>query len=200
MSTRSPVLIEIPEEVHGPRITVRPYRPEDAPALWEAVEESREHLAPWLPWVRHYESVEDAREFTVRARAWWMLRQDLIMGVFERESGGFLGGTGLHRFDWSLRSFEIGYWLRRSAEGRGYMREAVAVLTRLAFDTLSANRVEIRMDPRNVRSRNVAERLGFILEGTLRNSLLDSDGVPRDQHVFALLPDNYQELEWPEGE
>lgn len=196
---KPPILIEIPEQIDGARVRLRPYLPEDAPAIWEAVDESREQLAPWLPWVHRYSSLDDAREFVARARAWWILRQDLIVGIFEHEGGRFLGGSGLHRINWQLRSFEIGYWLRRTAEGHGYMRETVQLLTRLAFDTLEANRVEIRVDPRNTRSRNVAERLGYVLEGTLRNSMPDSEGRPRDQHVFALTPEDYQELAWRNG-
>lgn len=191
-SPPSPILIPVPEQVVGPRFRLRPYLPEDAPALYEAIDESREHLAPWLPWVDRHTSPDDSREFVARARAWWLLRQDLIVGIFECEGGRLLGGSGLHRINWDIRAFEIGYWLRRTAEGQGYMRETVQLLTRLAFDTLEANRVEIRMDPRNVRSRSVAEKLGFVLEGTLRNSMADPQGIPRDQHIFALTTEDYR--------
>lgn len=189
----------MPEEVTGPRVLVRPFRPEDAGAVWESIEESRDHLAPWLPWVSGYHSPEDARVFTIRARARWMTREDVILGVFERSSGRHLGGTGLHRINWDIRAFEIGYWLRKTAEGHGYMREAVQALTRMAFDVLQANRVEISMDPRNIRSRNVAERLGFVLEGTFRQRMPDVDKQPRDQHVFALIPEDYRRLDWASG-
>ena len=192
----SPTLIELPEALDGPSVRVRPYRPEDAEPLWEAVDESREHLAPWLPWVARYTDLDYARETVIRCRARWMLREDLTVGVFEREGGRLLGGSGLHRIDWDLRTFEIGYWLRRTAEGKGYMREAVQLLTRLAFDTLEANRVETRMDTRNERSRRVPEGLWFVLEGTLRRSAPDAEGRPRDQHIYALIPEDYHRLEW----
>jgi RimJ/RimL family protein N-acetyltransferase len=190
----SPILIDIPEELQGPRVLVRPYRPEDAEALWEAVEESRAHLSPWLPWVHDYRSHDDARAFVVRARTRWLLREDLTVGIFDRGSGRFLGGSGLHRINWALRNFEIGYWIRGSAEGRGYVTEAVGLLTRLAFDVLEAQRVEIRMDPENGRSRKVAERLGFVLEGTLRRVAPGPDGQLRDRHIFALTPEDYRRL------
>jgi ribosomal-protein-serine acetyltransferase len=195
-SSPSPLPIDLPERVEGERVVLQPYRPEDAPALWEAIEESREHLAPWMPWVHETHSINDVREFIVRARARWLLREDLTIGIFERSTGRYLGGSGLHRFDWSIRSFEIGYWIRRTAEGRGFVREAVQLLTRLAFDMLGANRVEIRMDPRNVRSRNVAEHLGYVLEGNLRNCSTDTAGLPADRHVFALTPADYRALDW----
>ena len=58
----------------------------------------------------------------------YLLREDLAMFIFERDvmgrEGRFLGGTGLHRIDWTLRSFEIGYWRRKGFGGHGYVTEA----------------------------------------------------------------------------
>ena len=198
MPAPSPLLIALPDELDGPRVRLRPYCPDDAVALWEAVQESREQLAPWMPWVHDYQALDDAREFVIRAQARWQLREDLGVAIVERATGRLLGGSGLHRMNWPLRTFEIGYWLHAGAEGHGFVSEAVQLLTRLAFDTLDANRVEIRMDTRNERSRRVAERLGFVLEGTLRRVAADVQGRPTDIHVYALLPDEYWRLPWAE--
>jgi len=143
-----------------------------------------------------YTFVDDARVTIARMQAEWLLREDLPLGVFDLANGALLGGTGLHRINWNIRTFEIGYWLRRSAEGHGYMAEAVQLLTRMAFDTLQANRVEIRMDARNTRSEQIPKRLGFIHEGTLRNNIPDAHGQPRDTHIYALIPDDYRRLPW----
>lgn len=190
----SPIALALPEELHGPRVLVRPFRPEDAVPLYEAIDESREHLSGFMPWVPFYKSVEDAVVYVNRSRAQWILRTDMPVGLFERETGRLLGSAGLHRINWELRSFEIGYWVRASEEGRGYVSETVQVLTRFAFEQLGANRVEIRMDTRNERSRRVPERLGFTLEGTLRNATLGTDGQPRDSHVWAMVPGEFQAL------
>jgi len=188
--------IEIPDEVCGPRVLLRPLRPEDAPAVWDAVEESRRHLAPWMPWVHDLRSADDERAVIDRMRASWTRREDLTVGIFDRTTGRYLGGSGLHRINWALRIFEIGYWVRATAEGRGYVTEAVQLLACLAFDRLEANRVEIYVDPQNVRSRRVPERLGFVLEGTLRRFRAGSDGRPQDRQVFALIREDYLRLAW----
>jgi RimJ/RimL family protein N-acetyltransferase len=120
----SALLLELPRELRGPRVLLRPYRPEDAPALWEAVEESREHLARWLPWAGSLRSSADVRLTIIRMQARWILREDLTMGIFDRAGGRLLGGTGLHRMDWQARCFEVGYWVRKTSEGRGYVTEA----------------------------------------------------------------------------
>lgn len=189
-------LIELPEALHGAKVLLRPYGAGDALPVWEAVLESRTHLAPWLPWVHQYRSPDDAHSFVIRAQARWLLREDLTVGIFDRNSGRYLGGSGLHRIDWALRTFEIGYWLRRTAQGHGFVSETVQLLTRLAFDRLQAHRVEIRVDTRNVRSRRVAERLGFVLEGTLRRCAPGEGGQPADRHIFALIREDYDHLHW----
>lgn len=190
--------VEIPDQLLGPRVLLRPLHPGDAPAVWEAVEESRERLAAWMPWVVTLRSLEDERAVIEGMHARWLLREDLTVGIFDRATGRFLGGTGLHKINWDLRIFEIGYFIRTSAEGRGYVTEAVQLLTRCAFDLLRANRVEMYVDPRNVRSARVPERLGFVLEGTLRRVRAGGDGHPTDRCVFALIREDYDRLPWRE--
>jgi RimJ/RimL family protein N-acetyltransferase len=188
--------IELPDQLVGGLVTVRPYAEPDAPLLWEAIEESREHLAPWMPWVGAYTTPDEALAAVRRFRAKWLSREDLHVAIFDRGGQRFLGGSGLHRIDWQIRRFEIGYWVRRSEVGHGYATETVQLLTRLAFDELAANRVEIRMDVDNVPSRAVAERLGFQLEGRLRQFAAGVDGQPRDIWVFSLLPREFAALAW----
>lgn len=194
MSLTPPPVLDLPQAIDGPRVRLRPYRAEDAAAVWEAVQASRAHLSAWLPWALHYSSIEDARAFVRQARERFLSGDDLTVGIFDQADDRFLGGSGLHRINWVLRSFEIGYWLRRDAEGRGYMHETVLLLTRFAFEDLAANRVAIRMDTRNDRSRLVAERAGYRREGTLRRCALDSDNQPSDRHIYALIPEDYAGL------
>jgi RimJ/RimL family protein N-acetyltransferase len=191
-----PILIDLPDELVGNLVIVRPWAEADSDALWEAVDSSRDHLEPWMPWVDRYRNPDDALEYTRRSRARWLLREDLSVAIVERATGRIVGGSGFHRIDWQFRLFEIGYWIRQDAEGRGFVQETVQLLTGLAFDQLDANRVELRIDTRNIRSLRVAERVGFVLEGTLRRKLPSPSGWPADMHVLALLPEEYQALPW----
>lgn len=195
----SPILQALPDQLFGERVVVRPLRPGDGPALWEAVEESREHLRPWMPWVDKHVTPNHSEEVARRAHGRWLLREDLMVGIFERESGRYLGGSGLHRIEWDIPSFEIGYWIRHSEEGKGYVSEAVRLLVGLAFDQLGANRVFIKCDSNNPRSAAVARRLGFIHEATLRNAGRTTRGALRDTLIFALIPADYRALPWREA-
>jgi ribosomal-protein-serine acetyltransferase len=180
--------VKLFDELAGERVLVRPYRVEDAEALQAAVAESREHVRPWLPFADAHQTIEETRDWLTHRVAAWLLREDMGMGVFLREDRSFLGGLGLHVRSWEIGFFEIGYWLRASAEGRGYMREAVSLVVEFAARDLLASRLEIRCDARNARSAAVAENLGFKHEGHIRNGLLTPTGEMRDTLVFGLIP------------
>lgn len=183
----NPILLDIPEHIVGERILLRSWLPGDGVALFEAIEESREHILPWLPWGPWHDQVETTE---TRVREWnahYQLRDDMAIAILNRDQSRILGGTGLHRIDWHNRSFEIGYWIRQSEHGKGYVTEAVKLLTDFAFDHLEANRVFIRCATTNVRSNAVPKRLGFIHEGTTRQSIKDTEGVIHDVEVYSLI-------------
>jgi ribosomal-protein-serine acetyltransferase len=180
--------VKLFDELAGERVLVRPYRVEDAEALREAVEESREHIRAWLPFADAHQSIEETRDWITHTIAQWLLRENMGTGVFLREDGAFLGGLGLHIRSWEIGFFEIGYWLRASAEGHGYMREAVSLLIEFAARNLLASRLEIRCDARNARSTAVAESLRFKREGHIRNGLHAPTGGMRDTLIFGLVP------------
>lgn len=188
--------IPIPEALDGVRVLLRPLDIGDAATVWEAIEESRARLREWMPWANRIRTLEDERAAIAHMRSQWATRESLTFGIFDRASRRFLGCSGLERINWAIRAFEIGYWIRTSAEGRGYVTEAVQLLTALAFDRLRASRIEIQTHPRNARSWRVPERLGFLLEGTLRHSRPDVDSEPSHRRIYALIPEDYSRLAW----
>ena len=184
-----PLLIEMPELVETERLLLRVPTRGDGAVVNAAVCASHAELAPWLPWASAPPSVDESEAHCRRQRARYILREDLGLLMFERLPGGgegaLLGGVGLHRIDWALRRFEIGYWRRTGCSGRGVVTEAVIAISRMAFDVLGARRVEIRTDDNNVRSWKVAERAGFTLEALLRFDTVTPSGEPRSKRVYA---------------
>jgi RimJ/RimL family protein N-acetyltransferase len=188
-------LIPLFDELRGEHVIVRPYREEDAQALFEAIGESREHIRPWLPFADAHQEIDETRDWIIQGMAKWLLREEFHLGMWEKSSGRFLGGMGLHTRDWEIGFFEIGYWLRASAEGHGYVSESARLVTTFAFNNLKANRVIIRCDARNQRSAAVARRLGFVQEACLRNDSLAPDGTLRNTLIFALIPEDWERLQ-----
>ena len=183
-----PILLDLPATVETPRLVLRPPAPGDGAMVHAAIAESladlRRYLAS-LPWVAGEQTVESAETWCRNGHANFLARRDLPFLVLERATGDLVGATGLHRTDWSTPKTEIGYWGRTSRAGRAFMGEAVAALARYAFAHLSVVRIEIVTDEANAPSRRLAERCGFVLEGTLRNERRAPDGTLRHACVYA---------------
>ncbi len=184
MNDRPPVLIELPDHLIGSRVLLRPWREADAAEFYALVDQSRAHIARWLPWPEFYHSVDDALGFMRRMAAQWLTREEFTFGIIA-PSGELLGSVGLHPRDWRIPSFEIGYWIGEPHQGKGYVTEAVGLVSRFAFETLGAERVQIRCDAGNERSANVARRCGFQYEGTMLHDFRTHTDELRDTMLFA---------------
>ncbi|WP_209972596.1 GNAT family N-acetyltransferase [Paenibacillus eucommiae] len=180
-----PILFSIPESFESNRVLIRAPLEEDGLKVNEAIKESIEELRPWMPWAQHISTVDESEINIRRARLAFLERTDLRLLLFLKETGKFIGSSGLHRLDWQARKFEIGYWMRTSFTGQGYMTESVKAITHYAIHELKANRIEIRCDSRNTPSARVAERSGFTLEGVLRKEKCAEDGSLRDTMIFS---------------
>jgi RimJ/RimL family protein N-acetyltransferase len=182
----NPILREFPGRIESERLYLRPCQPGDGKSVHRAISNSRAEFKAWLPFANS-DSTEEETEIGVRkSYARFIDREDIRLHIYRKEDDVFIGSTGLHRIDWDIPKFEIGYWIDTRYSKNGYMTEAVEVLTAFAFDYYAAKRVEIRCDPANENSRHIPEKLGFTLEGILRNSSMSADGLSlRDTCVFA---------------
>src|SRR5205814_52309 len=121
-----------------------------------------------------------------RFRGRFDLDCDFVYGIFAPDEGEVVGGAGLHTRAGD-DALEIGYWVRASRIGRGLATEAVAALTRVAFELCEVDRVDIRVDPANERSLAIPRKLRFVEEATLRRRLPARAGQePRDAVLFTI--------------
>ncbi|SEA99558.1 Protein N-acetyltransferase, RimJ/RimL family [Thalassobacillus cyri] len=171
-----PVLIDFPSAFETERLQMRMPLPGDGEAVHEAKEASHEELKEWMPFAQNRGTLEETEANVREAHAKFLTREDLRLHIFLKESSTFIGSSGLHRINWEIPKFEIGYWIDTRYAGKGYMSEAVEGIAAFAFDKLKARRVEIRCDSGNEASRAIPERLGFDLEGVLRNDDLSVTG------------------------
>ena len=104
---------------------------------------------------------------------------DTIVG----EIGFFHTRKGEH---WT--SYELYYTLYEpDRAGRGYVTEAVQLLTNYLFDTRPMTRIQLHIHPDNVASQRIAEKCGFTYEGTARG-VFYMLGAPQDLRVYSILP------------
>lgn len=192
----SPLLLPLPSEIVGERLTLRPLRRGDGAELFAVVDRSRDHLRRFLPWVDKTQGVDDCEITARRLGAKWILREDLVLSIRLRGSDRLIGGTGLHRFDFDVRSFEVGYWIEKASEGKGYVQEAVRLVAALAVRRLEARHVRIHCDATNERSARVPRALGFTDEARLRCNTTTPTGEVRDTLVFGLTADEFAAQPW----
>jgi RimJ/RimL family protein N-acetyltransferase len=190
MKPNDPVLLDVPASLETRRLLLRAPKPGDGALLFEAISESlielREFLVS-LPWVAGEQSAEASEAFARKGQANFLARKDFPLVMFDKASGLLVGATGLHRPVWTTPKVEIGYWVRTSARGRGYVTEAVAAVHDFAVNQIGAVRTEIVTDEANHRSRAVAERCGFQLEAVLKHERRAPDGSLRNTCIYAKL-------------
>ena len=178
-----------PYRIVTERLVLRCWERRDARLLKEAVDSSLEDLRPWMPWAEHEPQTLEEKVALLRTfRGDFDLGNDFVYGVFSRDEAGVVGGSGLH-----LRrgpdAFEIGYWIRADHAGQGLATEATAALTRVGFELGGVDRIEIRCDPTNERSRVIPHKLGYVEEATLRRRLRYPE--PRDVVIYTLFRDAF---------
>jgi len=184
----NPLLIDVPEVIKTPRVRLACPRPGDGAALYSAISESLDTLRAWpmsLPWASAPQSIDVAEAYCRSAFASFHARTDFPMLMWLPRGRTVIGSTGLHRIDWAVPKFELGYWGRPAYLGRGLISEAVDALAKLALTLFGARRLEICSDDANVRSCRLAERIGFALEGVLRNQRIAPDGSLRHTRIYA---------------
>ena len=174
----------------SPRLVIRCWQPKDAPLLKKAIDQSREHLKPWMPWA--HDKPESVVKYAERLRKWrgmFDFGQDFVFGIFDRKETVVLGGTGLHtRVGDDAR--EIGYWIHKDHIGAGLATETVSALLKVAFEIESIHRVEIHCDPNNKRSSAVPKKLGFTLEAVLKDRQRFFDQW-LDSMIWSIFVDQY---------
>ena len=176
-----------PYRLETDRLVVRCYDPRDAPLLKDAVDRSRDHLWPWMPWTpAEPEDVAVVVERLRSFRARFDSDENWIYGIFDRAESSVLGGTGLHPRG-GPGSLEIGYWVAADVVRQGIATEVTAVLTRAAFEHAGVDRVDVGADARNEASLGVGRKLGFHEDGILRRRIPGRPGEPRGDMVFMTM-------------
>ena len=114
-----------------------------------------------------------------------------LFGIERREDRSLIGTATVWNVSVSNRRADLGYALARPRWGKGYMHEALHALVDHAFGTMSLNRLEADIDPRNAASARVLEKLGFVQEGMLRERWI-VNGEISDTALYGLLARTWQ--------
>ncbi|AIF81558.1 acetyltransferase [endosymbiont of Acanthamoeba sp. UWC8] len=159
---KEPLLINTPFPIKTERLILRPMMPGDGKILFNLVEESRDALGEWLPWVSSVKTEVDSEKNACEFYAQFILKKAFRFLIFHNDL--LVGGCSLHKIDWNIPSAGIGYYCHKLHQNNGYIFEAVTALIFYGFHQLGLRRITIICDDENIKSARVAEKLGFMLE------------------------------------
>lgn len=158
--------------------------------LCELIDQNREYLGRWMPWVENSRSIADTETFIRQSLTLWVENGGFNCGIWYRQE--LAGCIGLHEVNWYDRETSIGYWLAAAYQGKGIMTRACQGVIQSAFQDLKLNRLSITAAIDNHKSRAIPERLGFRHEATLRQAIWRGNGFT-DQVVYGLLASEWQQ-------
>jgi ribosomal-protein-serine acetyltransferase len=168
------------------RLTLSPIEGGDSRDLWVAVDGSRAHLEPWLPWVPFNTDADASFRYADASASDWDQGRACRFTIRQRSTRALLGVVGLEAFAHLHQSVELGYWLRKEATGQGTMTEASRMVLAWAFGKMNVHRIRVAAATDNHPSLAVIRRLGFRFEGISRDAER-CHGRWLDHAVFGML-------------
>jgi len=139
--------------------------PYDDAALFNLIEKNREYLKEWLPWLDNNTSVHDSRFFINSSFRKMSENEGFDVGIIYRDQ--LIGIIGFHDYDNETKKASLGYWVEEKCSRKGIITKTCKFLINYAFDKLKLDTIEIRTSPTNIKSKGVAEKLGFSFEKEL---------------------------------
>ena len=172
-----------PTEIVAGRYQLRPPSPRDIPDIMAISLD--EDVRLWNPLA----SGADEEKAQAWVEKWTDFNggQNALFCVYEATEGRLLGMVSLHKIDLEHSMGELGYRVAPWGRGRGVATVAVRAVTDWAFGALGLARMQLIHGVENPASCRVAEKAGFLLEGTMRSSYRYGDGKLHDEHMHARL-------------
>jgi RimJ/RimL family protein N-acetyltransferase len=144
------------------------------------------------PLIQRWNPVQTGNDAEDAVRTWMEQRNDWSSGdhvswVVSTEDGPLIGSVSLHHIDLAQENAEVGYWVVPELRGRHLAARSVDIAAQFAFKTLGFRRLYLYHSVENPASCRVADRAGFALEGTVRQSYKYFDGRFHDEHLHGRL-------------
>ncbi|MFE2069538.1 GNAT family N-acetyltransferase [Streptomyces sp. NPDC059467] len=178
------------------RLVLRPLDEDDVPALTEMMND--EQVGAWTSVPQPYTESDARTWITGIAPAERAEGRGIVFAVTEFLTQRLVGMVHLQNTDWRVRASEIAYVIAPWARGEGYATEAALAIAQWLFHDQKFERLELRTAADNTASQQVAQKIGCISEGVLRNAWIarartENGGwadVRTDVIVWSLLPED----------
>ena len=183
----------VSDRLETDRLLLRKFVRRDADPLTEAVQASLSELSDWLPWAHPAYGKDDAAAFIRDSHQAWKDGRAYDYAIrLSADPVRHVGNVSIWQVSRLGRVGEIGYWVRTDATTKGIATEATARMVELGFSELGFHKITLRIAVGNRGSERVAEKLGFVREGVLREELKIKDAWV-DHGLFSLLESEFRQ-------
>ncbi|MHA2201707.1 MAG: GNAT family N-acetyltransferase [Candidatus Thorarchaeota archaeon] len=189
------MLMDFPDLLETENLIIRKYRKGDGKENFDLFERNnnRELLKEFVDEATDVTTLEEA-EIKIREHAAeWEARTRFVMGVWLMEEKMYIGEIWVEPKKWEVPSFELGYFIEPGYQGKGLAYEASNRAMKFLFEDLQAHKVIVITRDTNERSWRLADRLGFVKEGHLRESGT-KDGKRWGMYHYGMLVSDYMKL------
>jgi len=139
-------------------------------SIFDMVNENRNHLRPWLPFVDRMQTVEFTKNFVTGTMQRNKDGIEYAFVIFNNDK--MVGRIGVYKIDYQNSIGEIGYWIIENSQGNGIVTKCCKGLIDFCFNDLKLNRMEIKCGTENLKSKTIPEKLNFTKEGVIRQGEL----------------------------
>lgn len=160
----------------------------DAEEYYNFIDKNRERIETYFPvTAKVNSSISGTRAHIAERMKQAEEKKFLLFVIRDKVKNEFAGIIFLKDIDWNIPKAEVGFFTSEKYEGKGIISKSLNLLMNFSFDEFGINKLFMRIAPDNFRSKAVAERNGFTLEGTLRKDFKSFDGTLIDVHYFGFL-------------
>lgn len=184
-----PKYSKLPTRLGTSRLLIRKYQNGDGKALYHLLENNnnREYLIEHIDEATELKSEEHAERRIQELSNDWIACKRFVFGLWLKSTGEYIGQIWIEPNSWKVPSFELGWFIERSHQGKGLATEASKAAIEFIFNTLNAYKIIVITRDDNQKSYKLAERLGFVKEGHLRDHAIKKDGTRVGLIYFGLL-------------
>lgn len=115
--------------------------------------------------------------------------------IYDKTKQAYAGSTRFGLIDWKNKVLHIGWtWIGKEFQGTGLNKQMKFLMLQYVFEELAFEKIEFRIDERNMASRKAVEKIGATLEGILRKDTLMQDGFRRNTCCYGILKEEWSNI------
>lgn len=173
-------------------LELRPIHPTYAKEFLNLIRANKKHLKLWFPkTVKASKNIELLKKWIRNSMDKITNEEAYLTLIFYRDK--IAGCAGFSNLNTGSNKGELSYWIAKQYQGKAIASKSIKALIKFGFKSLNLNRIQIKAAETNLKSRAIPEKLGFTLEGVLREYRLFNKRY-FDSYIYSILEKEWSDL------